>query len=64
MALYYKMSSVVVISGIPLIHEICIACMVMALFTDISCAWLIFNIIDFSLKVLYLRIDCIIDIGY
>ena len=64
MVLYYKLSSVVVISGIPLIHKICIACMVMALFTGISCTWTIFNIIDFSLKVLHLIIDCIIDIGY
>ena len=38
--------------------------MIMVLFTNIPCAWINFNIVNFSLDISNLIIDCVIDIIY
>ena len=65
MVLYNKLSSVVVVSSIPLIHKISATRVVMCFFTNIPWGLVSnFYIINFSLKVLYLAIYSSIYVGY
>ena len=64
MVLDHKLLSVVVFSGIPFKHKICMTGMIVHIFTNIPCGGCNFYIINLSLKGLYFIIDCIIDTGY